>query len=399
MKIAILTSGILPVPATQGGAVENLIDFYLEYNDRHKLHDITVYSVTPTTPSSKKHVARKSDVNHYRYIDSYSWLAKIRKRLYLKLRGGEEPHHYSIEFFLEQAIKHLRKQDYDMVIMENRPAYSLKVGKVTDAKMVNHLHNEKLTVNSRHAKEIYDAASLIICVSDYIADCVRTISPDDRKCRTVHNGIALSAFSRQHAATIHRSDLGLAEDDFVLVFSGRLNQEKGIRELIEAMMLLKAHQNIKLLILGSSFYGHDQSDDPFTVSLKEKALSLQKQIIFTGFIPYEQIPDYLNLSDLAVIPSVWNDPFPTTVLEAQAAGLPVIATRRGGIPEEVSTDNAILLETGDRFVKDLAHAILDLYEHPEKRSAMSQASLQRSKQFDKDTYARNFFKALEEGVS
>lgn len=43
MKIAILTSGILPVPAVQGGAVENLIDFYLDYNERNNLHDITVF--------------------------------------------------------------------------------------------------------------------------------------------------------------------------------------------------------------------------------------------------------------------------------------------------------------------------------------------------------------------
>ncbi len=42
MKIAVLTSGILPVPAVQGGAVENLVDFYMEYNDIHRLHDITV---------------------------------------------------------------------------------------------------------------------------------------------------------------------------------------------------------------------------------------------------------------------------------------------------------------------------------------------------------------------
>ncbi len=47
MKIAILTSGILPVPAVQGGAVENLIDYYLEYNNQHSLHDISVYSVAP----------------------------------------------------------------------------------------------------------------------------------------------------------------------------------------------------------------------------------------------------------------------------------------------------------------------------------------------------------------
>ena len=45
MKIAILTSGTLPVPAVKGGAVENLTDFYLEYNEERKLHDMTVYSV------------------------------------------------------------------------------------------------------------------------------------------------------------------------------------------------------------------------------------------------------------------------------------------------------------------------------------------------------------------
>ena len=61
MKIAVLTSGILPVPAVQGGAIENLIDFYLDYNNQHQLHDITVYSVWH--PDEKKLPALKSDVN------------------------------------------------------------------------------------------------------------------------------------------------------------------------------------------------------------------------------------------------------------------------------------------------------------------------------------------------
>ena len=67
MKIAVLTSGILPVPAVLGGAVENLIDFYLEYNEAHQLHDITVYSVS--NPKIKKHPARTSKFNNYYYID------------------------------------------------------------------------------------------------------------------------------------------------------------------------------------------------------------------------------------------------------------------------------------------------------------------------------------------
>ena len=101
------------------------------------------------------------------------------------------------------------------------------------------------------------------------------------------------------------------------------------------------------------------------------------------------------MSDVAVIPSVWDEPFGLTVAEAQAMGKPIITTRRGGIPEVVSEENAILLDTGDHFIEDLAAAILDLYEHPEKRQKMAEASAARSKIFDKETYAKNFFLALE----
>ena len=80
MKIAILTSGILPVPAVQGGAVENLVDFYLEYNDKHRLHDITVYSVWH--PDVEKHPALESKVNHYKYIKIEGCLAKVKKNIY-----------------------------------------------------------------------------------------------------------------------------------------------------------------------------------------------------------------------------------------------------------------------------------------------------------------------------
>ena len=77
MKIAVLTSCILPVPSVQGGAVENLIDFYLEYNNIHKIHDITVYSIY--NKKTDNHPAQASLVNHYYYIDTNSLLARIKR--------------------------------------------------------------------------------------------------------------------------------------------------------------------------------------------------------------------------------------------------------------------------------------------------------------------------------
>ena len=395
MKIAILTSGILPVPAVQGGAVENLIDFYLEYNNRHQLHDITVYSVWNS--KVKNHLALKSETNHYYYIDNDSWFAKLMKRLYLRRAGGKEMHHYSIEYFFEQAFKHIRQCNYDIIILENRPAYSLKLTGRIQAKLVYHLHNEKLDSLSPKGALIYNSAHRIICVSNYITGCVRTINPNDRKCITVHNGINLNTFS-PNSISACKTDIGMNEKDFILIFSGRVNKEKGILELIQAMCQLEGYPNIKLLVIGSSFYGNTNKEDKFIRSLKEQAAKIQDRILFTGFIPYNKMPKYLKLSDIAVIPSNWDDPFPTTVLEAQAMGLPIITTKRGGIPEEVTEENAILLNTDEHFVDNLASAILDLYEHPEKRKQMAEASLERSKLFDKKTYAINFFKALEDGL-
>lgn len=393
MRIAILTSGILPVPAVQGGAVENLIDFYLAYNDKYHLHDITVYSCNHH--DTKKHPALKSKVNHYYYVDTTSIIAKIRKRLYLRKAGGGELHHFSIEYFIEQVLKHLSKQSYDLIIIENRPPFSLKVKKVSSAKIVYHLHNSKLTKGSDYAEELYYVADQIICVSDFITNEVKSIVNNDNKCITVHNGIDLNAFSPNRKSSICRKDIGLTEDDFVLLFSGRINKEKGISELLDAIISIKEFSYIKLLVIGSSFYGGSCTEDYFINSLKEKTECISNRIHFTGFIPYNKMPDYLSLADVSVIPSIWDDPFPTTVLEAQAMGLPIITTRRGGIPEEVTEDNAILLNTDENFVDNLAAAILDLYQHPEKRKRMSAASLERSKLFDKETYAKNFFAALE----
>ena len=391
MKIALLTSGILPVPAVQGGAVENLTDFYLEYNNQHRLHDITIYSVWH--PDAERHPALQSTVNHYVYIKVTGLWAKLKKKWY-QLTRHEEYYHYTIEFYLQEAIKDISRRSYDIILIENRPAYALKLKEVSNAKLVYHLHNEKLDSKSEKALDIYNAATCIITVSDYIKSRVLTINHYDKKTTTVYNGIDLHAFS-SCIHSINRNSIGLQEDDFVMVFSGRVTAEKGIMQLIEAMTLLQDLPRIKLLVIGSSFYGNDDNKNAFANALRGKAAHLSDRIIFTGFIPYAQMPIYLQMADIAVIPSIWNDPFPTTVLEAQAMGLPIISTQRGGIPEEVTEESAILLDTNENFVDNLATAIRDLYQHPEKRKTIGQAGLMRSKYFDKERFAKDFFKAIQ----
>ena len=389
MKIAILTSGILPVPAVQGGAVENLIDFYLAYNDQQRLHDITVYSVNH--PEVRSHPALLSDVNHYHHIETSSIFAKIRRTFY-RLFHKDEYYNYFIEYYFEQAFKHLRKQSYDCIILENRPGYAYKLSKRVTSKLVLHLHNDLLNQETKLHNDIFNSLHKVLTVSDYIKSRVNSIDETNKVC-TVYNGIDIQRFSPQGAINISRQDLGLSEKDFVLLYSGRINKDKGVSELIDAMLKLKDSSNIKLLILGSSFFGDASNEDPFINTLKQKAKSITDCFIFTGFIPYSILPQYLWISDAAVVPSVWEEPFGNTVVEAMAAGLPLITTRSGGIPE-ICEGVATIVER-ENIVDHLASAILYLYQHPEKRQKMAAASLERSKLFDKETYAKNFFAALE----
>ena len=389
MKIAILTSGIMPIPAVQGGAVENLIDFYLEYNEQHHLHDINVISIWH--PDVRNLSEKKSDANHYQYVKQNGLLAKMNKLLYQK-RHENEYYHYTIEYYFEQAYKKIEKDSYDLIIVENRPGFVLKLIERTKTPCILHLHNDFLCKETSRAKEIYDAYHRIFCVSDYITIRVQSIRPSSvGKCKTVYNAIDLNRVKNTIPAK--RRCLGLCDKDFVIIFSGRLTEEKGILQLIQAIKQTQVIPNSKLVIIGASTYGKDEQPTTYIKQLMAESEPIKNNVVFTGFVNYDQVLSFLKMADIAVIPSMWEEPFGLTVVEAMAAGLPLITTRSGGIPE-ICEGVATIVER-DNIVDNLAAAIQDLYDHPEKRKQMAAAGIERSKLFDKETYAKNFFEALE----
>ena len=374
MKIAVLTSGILPVPAVLGGAVENLIDYYLEYNNQHQLHDITVYSNTP--PRSASIVETPN--THYHYIDTISWWGRLKRHLYVRTHTVGYYNAY-FEYFFHQALKDIAKKEYDVIILENRPGYAIPVSKVSKAKIIIHLHNDLLNKNSKDAKEICKVCDKVITVSNYIKSRVETIGAEI-PIETVYNGIDLERF--YHATPINRKTFGFKEHDFIVVYSGRLIKEKGIEELIDAFIQLKDYPSIKLLILGGSFYGISQNN-PFLDTLKKKCETIKNQIVFTGFIPYEQLPNYLKVGDVAVVPSMWEEPFGLTCVEAMAAGLPLITTNTGGIPEICK--NAVHVIDKKEINNLLYLQILSLYKDSPTLNKLDKIEI-----FDKNVYAHSF---------
>jgi glycosyltransferase involved in cell wall biosynthesis len=122
----------------------------------------------------------------------------------------------------------------------------------------------------------------------------------------------------------------------VLSFAGRLVKEKGVSELLDAFERLRARHGggVALLVAGNV----RDSDDPGNEkAVYGKAVAARMAnmagVRWVGSLQPAQMHEFLLAGDVFVMPSLWHDPFPTVMLEAAAAGLPIVAGARGGITE------------------------------------------------------------------
>jgi len=156
-----------------------------------------------------------------------------------------------------------------------------------------------------------------------------------------------------------RSAYGLPDDTLLAVTSGRFVEQKGHGYLLEAIPeVLTNHPNLRFLWLGSG---------PLENTLRERTgyLGLSSQVVLAGMLDSVEMP--LAGADLLVHPSV-EEPFGIAVLEGMRAGLPIVASRVGGIPEVVDEHCACLVPPRDS--RSLAEGIAALAGDTERRKRM-----------------------------
>ena len=192
--------------------------------------------------------------------------------------------------------------------------------------------------------------------------------PSD-KVVTIYNGIDPLPFTSvsDEAALEIRNSFGIPDDALLLGAIGRLHPAKGFNDLITAMTLLKTETNsIQLLIVGEGELLNQ-------LKLQVHNNNLSRTIKFTGL--RNDIPEILSALDVLVSPSLWEG-LPNVVLEAMAAGKPVVATSVGGTPEAV-VDGETGLLVPPRNPEALATAILRLLGNSELRTRMGHAGRER----------------------
>ena len=212
--------------------------------------------------------------------------------------------------------------------------------------------------------------------------------------RLLYNSIDFDQFNVRttiEERNVLRKSLNIPVNSFLFVFSGRLRDYKGIKELLLAFLESKDKMpNAYLLIVGSFAFSSTYVS-PFEKELASIIYQLGERVIFTGFVKYEVIHKYYQIANVGVFPSTWEEPFALTCLEAIASSLPVIITRSGGMPEIVDGECGIVVKNDENLVNSLAVAMKNIYGMDKvKLKNMALHSVLRAQLFDNQLQYKQF---------
>lgn len=394
-KLLIVVPSQKPVPAVKNGAIEVRVEILLKYNEMHPMFDITVASIydKDAVKQSKKYQHAK-----FWFIKTRKWEKKVYlavKTLLGKLssnRLGLPKELYHQKFF--NKLCHHRKE-FDKILIENIVPLVEKTKEISKTAVYLHLGSDGLNEKTPRAGEIAGNLEKILVVSDYIGSIVKRIpGVIPEKVVKINQGIEQDIFTRKpvHNRNELQQLLGINPDDVVYEFHGRVTPNKGVRELISAFARLK-YENVKLIILGTK--SSWTKSDAYLEELNSLVQKLGEKVIFTGEIPHDRIGEYLNAADIAVLPSIWEEPAGQAILESMIAGLPLITTKSGGLIEYCDPDASYVLPRDSNLVDNIAAAMEDLYLHPEKRAEMGRIAKEFGKKFTAERHAEEVFTTLQ----
>jgi glycosyltransferase involved in cell wall biosynthesis len=302
---------------TGGGAyLSRLYDYFVK-------HGISVYPVyLDDLPKWPRHLGILIDCAYSNFL--LYW--KIRRYRYIpKITLFEDFHHHP-RLLLCNIIMKMANRGVRVVTLMQSGVFDHRV-----------LKNKLLKKMDKSAIYIYfKQVDKILCNSDFTQQVAITEGALRSKTDVVYCGV--EGFDNRHVNTKTK------RDEKILLFVGQCAPCKGLEHLLNAISLLSEY-NVLLNIVGNT----DAEPDYFKkMLLLRKELSLEKRAIFHGYIyDREQLFRTYMEADIFVLPSLIEG-FGIVLIEAMSAGLPIVATKAGSIPELVrDEENGFLVPPGD----------------------------------------------------
>lgn len=387
MKIAFITSGLLPIPASKGGAIETLLDSFIKENEsNNKNIEIVVYSIYD---KDAKKISR--DLNYkktkYKYINSFSnFVIRVINKLLKK--------NVPINLVYQKLIlKKINKEKYDYVIVENYPELVLNI---KNQKVIPYIHSDVFNVGTENSLNILSKSYKVITVSNFIRNRVVEIDKTQaNKVYVVYNSIDFKQISIDEQKNIRkliRDKYNIDNNDFVYAFSGRLSKEKGVLECLKAFNKISVPQK-KLLIIGGIWYGSKKKND----YLSELEKNSDNNVIYTGYVKHNEMQNILYSIDVGVVPSICNEAAGLSVVEFMNTNNLVVASNMGGISEYLNIDDNFLVDfrNEEQYINDLALGMEESYNKLNNDEIVKEKNYLYSKKFSVEENYKNIINVLE----
>ena len=389
-RICLIAGNTLPIPAVKGGAVEELITLLLEQNEIEQRAELIVFSMAD---AKAEEAAKKYKHSKIIYIPADSILDKVNNRIRRYLTKSSEPGALLDSGYFRKIYKILCTMEVDAIIGEGGLYHEYRqfAKKFGEDKVYLHIHHHV------EAEDAYDGIfGNIIAVSEFAKkEWLRTTKKKEIGAHVVYNCVNEEKFTKRITKEQRkelREKLGLKEEDFVVLYCGRIQEVKGVRELLQAFGALSL-PNLKLLIIGNADFATNTMT-PFMQEVKDLVEANKEKVKFTGYIENKELYQYYQCADIQVVPSMWEEAAGLVAIEGMLQGMPLIVTHSGGLIEYAPKHVAMWVER-EGIVENLQHAITKLYQEPELRKSMGEASLERSKDFSKKTYYDNYLKVFD----
>ena len=245
------------------------------------------------------------------------------------------------------------------------------LSKETEAKSVVDLGESYLSFYEKHlgldeVKRAINEVDRIVAVADHLRDkCINRYGVPEHKVATFKNAafVENGPLDKVHA----RKQLGLPLDRKIVGFVGTFDENKRPRYVLDA---LRQRPDI-----GAFFLGRQGTQTP-----------VGKQVYFAGAVPHEKVPVWLSAADIFVHASL-TEMSANAIAEAQACGLPTVATDIPGNREMLDSECAIFVAPRDQDM--LSNAIFQLMDNPKRRTQMSKAALASAQRYTSLDRARN----------
>ncbi len=327
--------------------------YHLAQEMHRRGHQVEVF----TTALDSRSVVEMDKVNVHRYATQFR-VASANFSWGL-LRGPQK-----VEVDLAHAHFNMPYADYSALLYARRMGVPLVVTYHADAPEAggSFLRNELQSFYNHYLlPRVLDEADIIITTTEsYVEESHHLVSYRD-KIRVIPNGINLEEFQTTPSKGECRDRLELPQDKVIILFFGNLVAYKGPEVLLRAFSRVNEDHDVMLLYVGRG---------PLEEELKRLSRELKVEVKFAGYVTDEEKSWYYQAADIFSLPSVnLAEAFGIVNLEAMASGLPIVASRLGGIPDVVREgENGILFEPGN--VNELSEALEYLISNENLRKEM-----------------------------